>query len=536
MATLRSALAVLLVATACAPQGTAATDPADRLPEGEPPLCQPFPDRLVDGFLRAYNHRDLAALRDLIGAPAIHDVGGAAHGGLTDFEDVAQWARTGWRAGDRLNGVGYTAFSPTPDGFLMHVERESDALRAAGIERVAMAFEARSTGCVIDALRSRGPVTVRGAPCRFYEAFGQVGGAAREVPVGCADGSAVFARQGHVAVWAGREMLIWGGTTGAPFREFDSLEGGLRYDPAPGTWQTTAPAPLDVRWSWRAAWTGRELIAWGWLAGSGSGPAAYDPATDSWRPLPPWPLEREANGPAGLWTGRELIVWGSSQYTDRPAREGAVFDPATKSWRPTSPAPIAGREGHTAVWTGREMVVWGGSNFETDLGDGAAYDPLTDTWRTIADPPLSPRKEHIAVWTGEEMIVWGGTSVGTAQADGAAYHPETDTWRKLADAPLEPRHRLAAVWTGSRMLVWGGYDYHRPFGDGATYDPRTDQWTLLPPAPIRPRCDHSAVWTGQLMVIFGGDGGCGSVEGIAFGDGAAYEPATRSWQRLVPKA
>jgi N-acetylneuraminic acid mutarotase len=78
------------------------------------------------------------------------------------------------------------------------------------------------------------------------------------------------------AVWAGSEMIVWGG---APT--------GGRYSPASNTWVPTSvgafvPTPRSDH---TTVWTGAEMIVWG---GSGSGyvntGGRYDPATDAWTP------------------------------------------------------------------------------------------------------------------------------------------------------------------------------------------------------------------------------------------------------------
>nr|BFE85432.1 hypothetical protein GCM10020093_080330 [Planobispora longispora] len=74
----------------------------------------------------------------------------------------------------------------------------------------------------------------------------------------------------------------------------------------------------------------------------------------------------------------------------------------------------------------------------------------------------------------------------------------------LPEAGLAPRSHHSAVWTGTQMIIWGGDDGRRTFGDGAAYDPARKTWTRLPAAPLQPRSHHSAVWTGQEMIIWGG--------------------------------
>ncbi|MDQ4024102.1 MAG: hypothetical protein M3217_01210, partial [Actinomycetota bacterium] len=135
-------LAGMLVAAACTQDRP---DPSAAPPAPSPSaskargsgLCQPFPDRLFDEFLAAYNDRDLGALEDLVVAPRIEDLVAGAYGGRSSFEDVTEWARAAWDAGDRVQSMGYSAFHPSKTGFQMLVTRTSDRLAAAGIDRVS---------------------------------------------------------------------------------------------------------------------------------------------------------------------------------------------------------------------------------------------------------------------------------------------------------------------------------------------------------------------------------------------------------------
>ncbi len=54
------------------------------------------------------------------------------------------------------------------------------------------------------------------------------------------------------------------------------------------------------------------------------------------------------------------------------------------------------------------------------------------------------------------------------------------------------------------MIVWGGSSYSRSRADGAAYNPATDSWRKLLPAPLRPRHYRSATWTGSEVIVFGG--------------------------------
>jgi len=358
-----------------------------------------------------------------------------------------------------------------------------------------------------------------------------------------------IARDGHIAVWTGSEMIVWGGALCAS----DGAPGG-RYDPATDSWITiNATEQPPNRYRATGVWTGTELIVWGggWCGPSGSGGAEndggrYNPTTDAWTPTS---ITGNVPSPridhAAVWSGTEMIVWGGTPtFGSCPGtgegctRTGARYDPNTDSWTPTTVvgAPV-GRRAHTAVWTGSEMIVWGGAGAGQIFNDGARYAPATDTWTpTSTTGAPAARVRHTAVWAGDEMIIWGGCrSDGCFYPNldsGGRYDPVTDAWTPttLAGAPYQ-RHDHTAVWTGTEMIVWGGCsdaDCSDFRSSGARYDPANDAWTPTATTGVPfARAQHSAVWTGTEMIVWGGCYGGECV--IETASGGRYDPAADSW-------
>ncbi|OLE66806.1 MAG: hypothetical protein AUG09_05670 [Acidobacteria bacterium 13_1_20CM_2_68_7] len=320
--------------------------------------------------------------------------------------------------------------------------------------------------------------------------------------------------RGHVAVWTGNEMLVWGGIF---------QNSAARYDPVTDTWGrlSTKNAPPAGSPS-PAVWTGSEMIVWGGSESLEGG--RYDPRSDTWRPISTIGAPTASGGPTLIWTGTTMIVWGARQ-----TMTGGRYDPATDTWRPTStlgaPDP---RSDFSALWSGTEMIVWGGYDGASYLSSGARYDPVADTWRsTAALGAPSPRAFHTAVWADDLMIVWGGYDGNSAAplATGARYDPQSDTWTPTSgsNAP-SGRYAHTANWTGHEMLIWGGQGIGRQ-NSGARYDPSSDVWTSITVtnAPS-PRVNHTAVWTGRLLLVWGG-----VVDGGISESGGRYDPLTDSW-------
>lgn len=109
-------------------------------------------------------------------------------------------------------------------------------------------------------------------------------------------------------------------------------------------------------------------------------------------------------------------------------------------------------------------------------------------------------------------------------------------WRSLPTGPLGERLGFASAWTGSELIIWGGWnetpgeenfsdETARYFADGAAYDPAHRTWRTLAPAPGSGRADAKAVWTGKEVVVLGGR----NADGV-FSDGLAYDPAADDWR------
>jgi N-acetylneuraminic acid mutarotase len=91
-----------------------------------------------------------------------------------------------------------------------------------------------------------------------------------------ATANAPAGRDGHTAVWTGAEMIVWGG--------YDDDLGifyntGGRYNPTTNAWQATnlTGAP-SARSNHSAVWAGNEMIVWGGITGGGTSTGGHNPA------------------------------------------------------------------------------------------------------------------------------------------------------------------------------------------------------------------------------------------------------------------
>lgn len=348
-------------------------------------------------------------------------------------------------------------------------------------------------------------------------------------------------RKGHVAVWTGTEMIIWGGQD-----DTEVFNTGGRYNPTTDTWTAMstngAPSPQAVA---SAVWTGNSLVVWG-----SSGPVRggrYNPSTDSWSPMSTNGAPNPRSGHSAIWTGTDMILWGG--FESGYINTGFRYSPTTDAWSPLSASGLGVRAGHSAIWTGTEMIIWGGSESHscgffcvtwTYYNDGARYNPASNTWQpmTTAAAPLG-RTEHGAAWTGTEMVVWGGNYV-TNLNSGARYHPGLNTWTAMVDSgTLSPRNHPTVLWTGNRVLVWGGDEGYANTNSnrGSRYNPANNTWLAMTNsgAPA-PRGKYTAIWSGAQMLIWGGQqlDEAGTFDGEYVEIGYRYNPTADSWSTMSP--
>jgi hypothetical protein len=296
-------------------------------------------------------------------------------------------------------------------------------------------------------------------------------------------------------------------------------------DQTPTGW-TEHPLPSQVRDGMSVVWAGSQLLAWGGCDPAvedqcepDAGGFGFDPVTQSWRRLDDAPAA--GAGADTVWTGREAIflLEGEANHPVGDRLEGQAYDPAAGTWRTIAAAPIAPRSGAVAVWTGSEVIVWGGGNpGDPTSVSGAAYDPVADVWRRIADAPVGLNLAS-GMWTGREVLVFGSlldnrNIADTGTSVGAAYNPVADTWREMPPSALSPQ-ATSAVWVVDRMVAW---DYELRSQE---YDPVRDAWS----APIKMPLDFSECYPDSAVVR-------NLVFAFFCGRAALYDTGSGTWEEV----
>jgi len=356
------------------------------------------------------------------------------------------------------------------------------------------------------------------------------------------------ARVFHTAIWSGSAMIVWGGSANNAYTS--NTNTGSRYNPATDSWAVTStglnlPA---VRAGHVAVWTGTEMIVWGGRNTSqfdflNTG-GRYNPTSDSWTATPVTAATPVARAQfTGVWSGTEFIVWGGSSLNALEA-SGGRLNLTSGVWTPTATAGATvptGRQGAGAVFAGVELFVWGGFTYNgsvyTYLNSGARYRPVTNAWTpmgTGVNVP-DPRAQHTVAYVSTSpafLLVYGGTGATALSANHGRYNPSTDAWLNITQGANFPgaRVRHVGLSTGGRLIVWGGDSCFGNCGTflntGAYYNPIADSWGVIPTtnAPAGRR-RATAVWSGSELVVWGGQ----LQSGLYTNTGAHYSQSSNSW-------
>lgn len=351
------------------------------------------------------------------------------------------------------------------------------------------------------------------------------------------------ARWGHVAVWTGKQMVVWGGAVG-PDDDAPATNSGGMYDSATSKWTATSlfEAP-SARVDATAVWTGEKMIVWGGRNGPellDSG-GIFDPATNEWTKVSTKGAPSARIHHTATWHGKAMVVLGGFDGSNQLASGGAYFL-ASDTWFPTVPAKAA-REQHTAV-LGLDgslgILLYGGiGDVPGQVEDaylpspqapaepgGRAYAQEMLAWKALpTDGQPSGRAGHAAavcaLKVGWTMVVWGGRDAqGSVLATGAELL-DGNQWVPMGGTPPEARsgHTAVCLDSAQAMVVWGGVGADGPLASGGVYQ-AAKTWTAATPATtLLPRWGHSAVSVGKQMVVWGGRD-----KGQVFGDGGVLTP------------
>lgn len=312
----------------------------------------------------------------------------------------------------------------------------------------------------------------------------------------------IAGRDEPVAVWTGRELLLWGGVSDpqdASGLHRRTLHGdGAAYDPAARSWRPLADSPLDARQGAAAAWTGTELVLVGGFNDYGAlaDAAAYDPASDTWRALPAPPLSPRAYA-AAAWTGAEVLVQGGNDLLG-PLADGAAYNPATDSWQPLPPGPFPIGGTGLDMAPARSGVVAAGLEIDRSGVVAAEYGRDSRQWSPLPELPTGRRQVLGLVDAGDAVLGLTPVLQSGCCAELVELRDDATAWEVQSSSPLAASSAVAAVWSGTGYLI-------PPDGaaPGAYWDAATGAWSIVPGVLGLEEEDATATWAGDRLLLWG---------------------------------
>lgn len=146
----------------------------------------------------------------------------------------------------------------------------------------------------------------------------------------------------------------------------------------------------------------------------------------------------------------------------------------------------------------------------------------------------------------EQLRRYGDAVTATVDAVPAAevgsIATEPTRSRRPVWQPLFAASAAVALVAGGLWFATRSSDPPLPSSDPSSPEPKITTGSgpgieLLDPGPLTPRADAAVAWIGEELVVWGGDIEAAN-QGLPgpdrqFGDGAAYNPATREWRRMA---
>lgn len=145
----------------------------------------------------------------------------------------------------------------------------------------------------------------------------------------------------------------------------------------------------------------------------------------------------------------------------------------------------------------------------------------------------------VAVAAGSFAVRSDSDQVDVA-ADSQTEGEAAGVWTTIPDSPLTPRQPGVAVWTGTEMVIAGGNAAdpcglvsdclveQEPLGDGAAYDPAAKTWRTIADPPIA-FTGGTGVWTGDEVLVLATT----PLTAVPLPVLLAYDPTSDSWSTLV---
>jgi hypothetical protein len=283
------------------------------------------------------------------------------------------------------------------------------------------------------------------------------------------------------------KVLVVGGEAGGTCAEL--------YDPASGTWATTAPslfahgrfATATLLPSGCGSCSCRVLVA-----GGNFHPIqkveTYDEGSGTWREEADMAEAREQHTATPVGNGCQVLIAGGRGGVNIAHQDAEIFDGAAApagTWTPTD-SMTHKRFTHVASpLPCGYVLVMGGQGDAGAPQTAEVWDPNTGQWSLTQENPATPRWLHSACPLGDgRVLVAGGQANGTFHASAEVYDPAGDSWTTVAPMSINRSRFACTPQRDGSALVTGGLTQNgtvSPTAQTAFFGPTTNTWSAGPP-------------------------------------------------------
>ena len=330
-------------------------------------------------------------------------------------------------------------------------------------------------------------------------------------------GSMSATRQGPTATLLpnGKVLVAGGGFGSSPY----VLSSAEIYDPAAGTWATTAPMST-VRRDHTATLlaNGKVLVAGGYdFTNYLSSAELYDPTAGTWTITTGSMQARRGYHTATLLpNGKVLVAGGQSNSPLLSTAE--LYDPAAQTWTYTSNSMSTIRDYHTATLLTNGKVLVAGGNNGGYLTNADLYDPVAGTWATTAGLNTGRYLHTATLLPNGKVLVAGGQN---AASSAELYDPVAVTWTTTTNLNTGRTQHTATLLPSGQVLVAGGTG---ALSSTELYDMTAQTWTSAASLNVGRWLHTATLLPNGKILVAGGYNGSSNLSSAEL-----YDPVAGGW-------
>lgn len=224
---------------------------------------------------------------------------------------------------------------------------------------------------------------------------------------------------------------------------------------------------------------------------------------------------------------------GRNRQSVRSLRQFKRFDPTTRRYVALPPMPVAINYVGIATYHGDVYVVGGDGAFVDGRDvrqDFLRYDVRKNRWERLPRLP-TPRGALAVGVIGDRLYAAGGMLAGNPGHAGKVFEIFDFRLRRCMrgpDMPTAREHLAGAVLKGRFYVIGGRNPYTDALPNAEAYDPRTKSWQKLAPLPVPSGGLGAVAADGAVYAIGGGNDRASTVIGAV----QKFDERTLHWSEV----